>query len=378
MKYYKFNDTLCLSRLGMGAMRLPRAGSGLDAPIDEVATEQMIDHAIEHGVNYFDTAWSYHGGQSEVVIGKILSKYPRESWYLADKFPGFDLSNMDNVEAIFEEQLKRCGVEYFDFYLLHNVCELNIDAYLDEKYGICDYLIKQKERGRIHYLGFSVHASNPETKRFLEACGNMMEFGQIQLNYVDWTFQSAKEKMALLDEYNIPVWVMEAMRGGRLADLSDDNNAKLKALRPDENIPAWAFRFIQSIPGIAVTLTGASNLDQLQENINVFKEEKPLSQSEMDTLLSIANDMIKDVSVACTSCGYCLEYCPQQLDIPKLLTLYNEHRFTKGGFIAPMALMALPESKHPRACIACKKCDNMCPQQLKIADTLADFVSRLG
>lgn len=169
----------------------------------------MIDYAYQNGINYFDTAWGYHSGNSELVAGKYLNRYPRESYYLASKFPGYDLSNMDKVEEIFERQLEKCQTPYFDFYLFHNVYEGNIDAYLNPKYGICDYLLKQKENGRIRHLGFSAHGSVEVIRRFLDAYGKHMEFGQLQLNYMDWHFQNAQEKAALLTEHGIPVWVME-------------------------------------------------------------------------------------------------------------------------------------------------------------------------
>ncbi len=245
---YRDFQGIRLSALGMGAMRLP-AINGNDADIDAVAAEEMVDYAIKQGVNYFDTAWGYHDGKSELVMGKALNRYPRDSFYLATKFPGYDLSNMPKVKEIFEEQLKKCGVEYFDFYLFHNVCEMNIDAYLDDgKYGIYSYLMEQKRKGRIRHLGFSAHGSREVIKRFLEAYGKDMEFCQLQINYVDWTFQDAKAKAELLDEWKIPVWVMEPLRGGRLARLSEGDMEKLKALRPDEETPAWAFRFLQSLP----------------------------------------------------------------------------------------------------------------------------------
>lgn len=218
---YKEYQDLKLSALGMGAMRLPVI-DGDDSRIDEAAACQMVDYAMEHGINYYDTAWGYHNGNSELVMGKALAKHPRESFYLADKFPGYDLSNMDKVKEIFEKQLEKCQVSYFDFYLFHNVCEMNIDAYLDEKYGIYDYLISQKRAGRIRHLGFSAHGSYDVMKRFLEAYGKDMEFCQIQLNYLDWSFQDAKAKAELLKEYQIPVWVMEPLRGGSLASLSEE------------------------------------------------------------------------------------------------------------------------------------------------------------
>ena len=376
MIYKNFQD-MRLSGLGMGAMRLPVI-DGDDSRIDETKTQAMVDYAMEQGVNYYDTAWGYHDGHSETVMGKALSRYPRESYYLATKFPGYDLSNMDKVEEIFEKQLEKCGVEYFDFYLFHNVCEMNIDAYLDEKYGIYEYLMKQKEAGRIRHLGFSAHGNLDVMKRFLDAYGKDMEFCQIQLNFLDWTFQGAKEKVELLKEWNIPVWVMEPLRGGKLAKLAAEDEKALKALRPEENIPAWAFRFLQSVPGVTMVLSGMSNLQQMQDNIHTFAEDKPLTEKEMDTLLQIADGMVKKIVLPCTACHYCTSHCPQGLPIPELLALYNEHCFTEGGFIAPMALSAYPQEKLPSACIGCRSCEAVCPQQIKISEAMADFAQKLG
>lgn len=376
MLYKNFQD-LKLSALGMGAMRLPVV-EGDDARIDEQAAADMVDYAMAHGINYYDTAWGYHNGSSELVMGRALKKHPRESFYLADKFPGYDLSNMDKVEEIFEEQLKKCGVTYFDFYLFHNVCEMNIDAYLDPKYGIFEYLMKQKENGRIRHLGFSAHGSYAVMERFLKAYGEKMEFCQIQLNYMDWEFQKAKEKVELLKQYGIPVWVMEPLRGGKLASLSLEDEAKLKALRPDEAIPAWAFRFLQTVPEVTVTLSGMSNREQMEANIRTFEEDRPLNEEEMNTLLSIAGEMVKKTALPCTACHYCVSHCPQQLDIPSLLSLYNEHSVTEGGFIAPMALAAVPKEKWPSACIGCRSCEAVCPQQIKISEAMADFAKKLG
>ena len=366
-----------LSALGMGAMRLPVV-DGDDARIDEAAAAAMVDYAMAHGVNYYDTAWGYHNGNSELVMGRALARYPRESYFLADKFPGYDLSNMDKVESIFEKQLEKCGVEYFDFYLFHNVCEMNIDAYLDPKYGIFDYLTAQKKAGRIRHLGFSAHGSYAVMKRFLEAYGSEMEFCQIQLNYLDWKFQGAKEKVELLQAYNIPVWVMEPLRGGKLASLAPADEEKLQALRPQEGIPAWAFRFLQSIPAVTVTLSGMSNMEQMQANIRTYETEQPLDENEMQALLNIADEMVGKIALPCTACHYCVSHCPQGLDIPNLLALYNEHCFTDGGFIAPMALSAVPEDKRPNSCIGCRSCEAVCPQQIRISEAMADFARKLG
>ena len=206
-------------------------------------------------------------------------------------------------------------MEYFDFYLFHNVCEMNIDSYLDEKYGIFDYLVRQKKAGRIRHLGFSAHGEYNVIKRFLEAYGSEMEFGQLQVNYLDWDFQNARKKVELLKEYRLPVWVMEPLRGGKLASLAEADEKKLQELRPDETIPAWAFRFLQSIPEVTVVLSGMSSLPQLKENIETFGTDKPLNETEMETLLSIADGMVKKIALPCTACHYCVSHCPQELDI---------------------------------------------------------------
>lgn len=366
-----------ISLYGMGAMRLPVV-EGDDSRIDESATFEMVDYAMEHGVNYYDTAWGYHGGNSETVMGRALARYPRESYYLADKFPGYDLSNMDKVEEIFEEQLRKCGVDHFDFYLFHNVCELNIDSYLDPKYGIHDYLMEQKRNGRITHLGFSVHGSFEVMRRFLDAYGKDMEFCQVQLNYVDWEFQDAKAKIELLRSMGIPCWVMEPVRGGRLANLADPEAAVLRAMRPDEAPVAWAFRFLQSMPEVTVVLSGSSNMEQMRQNIAICEEDRPLDGKEMEGLISLARNMVDAKSVPCTACKYCLSHCPKGIDIPRMIELYNEHVFTGGGFIAPMALAAVPADRQPSACIGCGKCADVCPQQIDIPGIMKDFAQKLG
>ena len=379
MIYREFKG-LQLSMLGFGAMRLPVI-DGDDAKVNVEQTRRMVDYAMKNGVNYYDTAWGYHGEHSEEIMGDALRQYPRDKYYIADKFPGYDLANMPKVKEIFEEQLKRTGMEYFDFYLLHNVCEMNIEQYLDPQYGIMEYLREQKKAGRIRYLGFSCHGEMPVLKKFLEAHGDEMEFCQLQLNYLDWDFQHGKEKVELLKEYDIPVWVMEPVRGGKLAKLGEDREKKLKALRPDEGIPAWAFRFLQGMPEVKMILSGMSDEAQVKENIATFGEERPLNDAEMKTLMEIAGELADERSVPCTACHYCVDHCPQGLDIPRLIELYNDHILTTKaglfGFIAPMALSAVPEDKKPEACLHCGSCEQVCPQQIKISEVMTDFVEAL-
>ncbi len=365
-----------LSALGLGCMRLP-CKDGDNAKVDMERTAEMVSYAMDKGINYFDTAWGYHSGMSEPVMGEVLSKYRRDSYYLATKFPGYDLSNMDKVEEIFEKQLERLGTDYFDFYLFHNLCEKNVNEYLDPKYGIYEYLMEQKRAGRIKHLGFSTHGSLHTMKRFLEAYGKDMEFCQLQINWLDWDFQNAKAKVELVGSYGIPVWVMEPVRGGKLATLAPEYEERLKSLRPNATNAEWAFRFVQSLPEVAVTLSGMSNMEQLKENIKTYESEQPLTESERDALMSIAAEMTAKTALPCTSCRYCTDHCPMELDIPKMIELYNEHVYSEGGFIAPMAMEAVPKEKRPSACIKCHSCEAVCPQGIKIANMMSDFSKRL-
>lgn len=375
MIYKEFKD-LKLSSLGLGTMRLPLKGEK-PSMIDEEEAARMVDVAFKKGINYFDTAWGYHDGMSEIVIGKILKNYPRESFNLASKFPGYDLSNMTKVEEIFEKQLEKCQVEYFDFYLIHNVYEKNVDSYLDEKYGILDYLLKQKENGRIKHLGFSCHGSLVVMEKFLSKYGKYMEFGQIQLNYLDYKFLNAKAQAEILNKYNIPIWVMEPLRGGKLAKLSDKYETRLKQLRPDETVPGWAFRFLQSIPNVTMVLSGMSTMEQLEQNIKTFEEDKKLTDEEMTELLKIADEIVSENNIPCTACSYCTTYCPKGLDIPHILALYNEYTFTNGAILPTMRINALPDDKKPAACIGCKSCEAVCPQQIKISEAMSNFADKL-
>ncbi len=376
MIYNEFKG-LQLPSLGMGCMRLP--GDGYAKPhIDETETEQMIDLCMQSGVNYFDTAWMYHSGNSEPLLGKLLAKYPRESYFLASKFPGYDLTYLGKAEEIFQKQLERCKVDYFDFYLFHNVCELNIDGYLnDAKYGDFSYLLKQKQDGKIRFLGCSVHGDIHVLNRFLDAYGEHMDFCQIQLNYLDWDFQDAKAKVALLKEYSIPVWVMEPLRGGKLAAIDAKYEACLRTLRPDESIPAWGFRFLQSIPEVKVVLSGMSNLTQLQENIRIMSEHKPLSETEWNVLQAIASEMSSAKVLPCTGCRYCVDHCPLELNIPWMIDIFNDINLNTG--IVPIIRMrSLSADKQPTACLQCRACEAVCPQQIKIADMMQDISKKLN
>ena len=371
MIYKDFQDKK-LSLLGFGAMRLPTKEDGT---IDEAATREIVRYAIDNGVNYFDTAWPYHGGESERVMGRILSEYDRNSYYLADKYPGHQiLSAGYDPSVIFEQQIEKCGVEYFDFYLLHNVNEKSIETYRDPKWGIIDYFKEQKRLGRIKHLGFSSHGDLELMREFLSEYGEDMEFCQIQLNYLDWTLQKGKEKCELLAEYNIPVWVMEPVRGGKLASLSEPYEAELKALRPDESIASWCFRFLEKIPNVKMILSGMSNMDQIVDNVKTFNTGSELSDDEVALLFKLAEGMKN--SIPCTGCRYCCDGCPMGLDIPMLLSAYNDVRYLPSTNTS-MRIEFMPEDKKPSACISCGACVQICPQNINIPQELADFTEAL-
>ena len=366
MIYKNFKDEK-LSLLGFGTMRLPLTAEG---KVDEAQVEEMIQYAMDNGVNYFDTAYPYHDGESERVIGRILSKYPRESFYLADKFPGHQIFEDYTPERFFEEQLERCQVEYFDFYLLHNVYEKSINTYKDSKWKIVDYLLEQKRNGRIKHLGFSSHGSREVMKEIIDYCQGELEFCLIQLNYLDWTLQVAKEKYEMLTEMGIPVWVMEPVRGGKLAKLNPKQEASLKEKRPEESIPAWGFRFLQDLPNVHMVLSGMSNTEHMKDNVKTFDNYKPLSEEERQLLFDIAESMKE--SVPCTSCQYCVSGCPKGLDIPKLISIYNELKFMP-TVNASMRIEAMDVEKQPGACIACGKCSRVCPQGIDIPGIMKEL-----
>lgn len=355
-----------LSLLGFGAMRLPVK----DGKIDEEKTFEMVDYAIKNGVNYFDTAYGYMNGRSEIVIGKALKRYPRESFCLATKMPGHQIADTYDPAEIFEDQLRKCQVDYFDFYLLHNVYEESIKVYTDPKWGIMDYLLEQKRQGRIKHLGFSCHGLLPNLKEFLGIYGEHMEFCQIQLNYLDWTLQNAKEKYELLGQYDIPVWVMEPVRGGKLARLSEVQEKMLKSYEPERSIASWGFRWLMGLPKVGMILSGMSDMEQIKDNIKTFQREDLLDEKQVNMLYDIAEN-IKS-AVPCTACRYCCDGCPMGLDIPKLLRLYNDALFQPGMTVS-MTLDSIEPAKLPTACIGCGRCSRVCPQKIDIPECLKKF-----
>ena len=355
-----------LSALGFGMMRLPLRADGT---IDEPLVAQMVRLAIEGGVNYFDTAYPYHQGESERVTGRVLRAYPRESFHLASKFPGHMPEGARGPAAIFEEQLEKCGVDYFDFYLLHNVSERSMAFYTDPAVGCLDYFLEQKRLGRIRHLGFSCHAKPEGLEQFLDYADGRLEFCQIQLNYLDWTLQDAKRKCDILAAHNMPVWVMEPVRGGRLAVLPGTLGDGLLAAQPDKSIPSWAFRWLQGLDNLGMILSGMSTSEQVADNLHTFAAPSPLTEAENAQLMDIA-ERLKG-AVPCTGCRYCCDGCPAGLDIPALLRAENDLRF--GG--SP-DLTALPSDRRADACLGCGQCASVCPQKIDVPAELRKLAAR--
>ena len=360
-----------ISGLAFGTMRLPLKEDG---SIDQEQVNAMTDYAMKHGVNYYDTAYPYHNGNSEIAIGKALIKYPRDSYKLVTKYPGHQFMKNYDCEGVFEEQLKKCGVDYFDFYLLHNIYENSLPTYKNIDYGIVDYFLRQKEKGRIKHLGFSTHARAENLEEILDFLRDKIEFCQIQLNYLDWTLQDARKKIELLGSRGIPVMVMEPLRGGKLADLGKENNEKLRAMRPEETIASWAFRWLMKIPEVVTVLSGMSNLEQMKDNIKTFSVGEALNDQEWKMMLDIA-ETLKN-GVPCTACRYCCDGCPAELDIPMLLAGYNDLKYAS-AMTVKMQMDGTPEEKWPDKCIGCGACAAVCPQHIDIPGTLKEYTGML-
>lgn len=306
--YYKDIAGVKVSALGMGNMRLPKI-EGQGEKIDWEKAQEIIDYAMSHGITYYDTAYRYHGGESERFIGEALKKYPRDSFLLASKFPGHMMEKKGNgmlgftsllaghpdstVDAVFQEQLQKCQVDYFDFYLLHNVAEKSVAFYNDPEIQVVEYFKKQKELGKIRHLGFSSHAVSAKTiDDFLTRYEGVFEFVQIQLNYLDWKLQDAKSKVEVIAKHGLKIVVMEGVRGGRLANLPETEMAKLQAVRKEDSAARWALRWLQSIPEVAVVLSGMSTLEQIVENVETFEAPNPVSEAESNLLLEVADSML--------------------------------------------------------------------------------------
>lgn len=357
--------------LGFGMMRLPRLKAD-SHEIDMELTAKLFDRAMKSGVNYFDTAYFYHRGTSEVCAGKLLSRYPRNSYFLADKMPVSLLKSAADVERIWNEQLERCQVDHFDFYLLHS---LNCNYWEKVKeFEVIPFLEKKKAEGKIKYLGFSFH----DEPSILETIAGYRkwDFAQIQLNYLDWTLYKSKEQYEILTRLGIPVWVMEPLRGGALATLNPKADAILKKADPAASIASWAFRYVASLPNVTCILSGMNRMDHLEENIATLSGFKPLTAGERRTLDRALTAYRSSGTIPCTGCSYCMP-CAVGVEIPRNFGLYNQYK-TSGNFRSFLGIYnKMPAGERASACVSCQLCVRKCPQQINIPEQLEKIVNEI-
>lgn len=358
-----------LPMLGMGSLRLPLE-EGSKTRIDRPQAKRVLDCALANGINYIDTAYTYNQGDAERFLGEALAGRPRDSYYLTSKF--YVAASRD-IRAVFEEQLRRCRTEYFDFYLLHSLDENYIEPYMDPQLDYLGYLLEQKKAGRIRYLGFSSHAQTKTLARFLDWYDGF-DMAQIQCNYLDWNLLDAKGQYALLEKHGIPIWVMEPLKGGRLAELSPEALAVLREAAPGRSAAAWSFRFLMDLPQIQMVLGGMSSVEQVEENVRTFSETDALSQTEQEALKKAAGVFMEQLGVPCSACRYCCATCPAELDIPELIRCYNEYRVS-GETWKVTGLQKL--AKGPEQCLACGACTKRCPQKIDIPKVLAQYTALL-
>lgn len=350
--------------LGFGTMRLPRKVKG-EPDIDYGKTEQLFARALECGVNYFDTAYFYHRGKSEVCVGDLLSKYPRESYMLADKMPVRMLKTEADLERIWQEQLKRCKTKYFDFYLLHALNGRNWEN--AKKLKVYEFLKKKQENGEIKYLGFSFHDKPAVLEKI--ASSYKWDFAQIQLNYYDWTQYKSKEQYEILTRYNIPVIVMEPLRGGALAKLNDEAVKILKRANASVSPASWAFRYIADLPNVLCVLSGMSQMEHLDDNIRTFSKEIPLTKREKGVIAGALAAYLKRGAVPCTDCRYCLP-CPVGVAIPKVFSMYNDFKLNGNFEKLDKSYSALAPEEQAQECVSCMACVKKCPQSIVIPQEL--------
>lgn len=360
------SSNLTVPMLGYGMMRLPR----LNGEIDYDTVKKQVAIAMASGVNYFDTAYFYHGGQSEICAGEVLSAYPRNSYMLADKMPVSRLRRPADIERIWNEQLKKCKVDYFDFYLLH---ALNAGSWKKAKQlKVYEFLKKKKDEGKIKHLGFSFHDS-PQVLQEI-ASAYLWDFAQIQLNYLDWTLYRSKEQYEILTKLGIPVVVMEPLRGGALATLNPDARKVFRNADPKSSVASWAFRYVGSLPNVLCVLSGMTMTEHLNDNIKTFTDFKPLTDRERQVVETALAAYQKTGIVPCTSCRYCLP-CPVGVNIPKNFTIYNSMKITGNARRFNANYKAMPKKQQAASCVSCGLCKKKCPQQIDIPAMLKKIAS---
>lgn len=363
-----------VSILGLGCMRLPQTEVDGKWIIDREKSLEMVDEAYNSGINYFDTAYMYHDGQSEDFMGEALSRYPRKSFMLATKLPIWMADTPEDMERIFTEQLKKLKTDYFDFYLLHSLGRGNWDKC--KKFGAYEFVKRKQAEGKIINVGFSFHDSPDVLEEIASA--EEWDFAQIQLNYFDWDFQNAKRQYEILESKGIPAIIMEPVRGGALADLGDEANAILKAEEPNKSIASWAIRFAASKEGVLTVLSGMSNMEQLRDNIATTTDFKALTDAENEMLFKAAKVYSKNLAVPCTGCRYCMD-CPMGVDIPKAFVKWNNYAKSLDKWNLCDEYNQLRKDKcAPDQCVSCGKCAEHCPQHIDIPARLAEMTAKVN
>lgn len=360
--FYKDFKGQKISTLGLGAMRLPTVEGNPDV-IDREAAQKVIDRAFQLGINYIDTAHIYQKTDSEKFLGEALQKYPRDSYFLATKLYG---SKTRDIRKTFAEQLERLQTDYVDFYLLHCLDDETFPIYTDESLGYIAFLQQMRAEGKIRYLGFSTHASPEKLERFLQYFDGF-DMALMQLNFVDWELLDAKGQYEILTRHGIPVWVMEPMKGGRLATLNEAACKLLKQAAPERSIPSWGFRYLIGLDNVQTVLSGMGSIEMLEDNAATFHEHKPLDEKELAVLEEARAAYIGDLGVPCSGCRYCCDNCPEGLDIPLLIRAYNERSISGGTW----KVTGEDGTKGAEACLQCGACMEHCPQKIQIPEIMA-------
>ncbi|NLJ58705.1 MAG: aldo/keto reductase [Tissierellia bacterium] len=360
----KFIEKLGVSlpRLGYGCMRLPEK----EGTIDFEYAKKLIHHAYNQGVNYFDTAYNYHGGESETFLGQVLKDFDRESYFLTSKLPVWKVKEEKDAEKLFNEQLQKCNTEYFDFYLLHSLNKRSIETV--EKFNLYDFIAKKKAEGKIKHIGFSFHDNNDVLKKF--AAAHEWDFIQLQINYWDWEVDDAKSLYETLEKLNIPCFVMEPVRGGFLASFAPHAMKRFKDHNPNASIASWALRWVGSLPNVALILSGMSDMDQLKDNIETFTNLKTINPDEQKIIHQVVEDLKKINPVPCTSCRYCMD-CEFGVNIPKVFEIYNDYKKSENKAIANRSYFTfMKEEQQGGNCQQCGVCIPKCPQHINIPEEL--------